>query len=53
MGSTIDETPRNIHVHLVESDTPPAGVGEPDVPPVPGPEDVAVPGAGQEAEVAP
>jgi isoquinoline 1-oxidoreductase beta subunit len=30
----IDETPRNIHVHLVESDAPPAGVGEPGVPPV-------------------
>ncbi len=30
----ITETPRNIHVHLVESDAPPAGVGEPGVPPV-------------------
>ena len=30
----INETPRNIHVHLVESDAPPAGVGEPGVPPV-------------------
>lgn len=30
----IDETPKNIHVHLVESDAPPAGVGEPGVPPV-------------------
>ena len=30
----ISETPRNIHVHLVESDAPPAGVGEPGVPPV-------------------
>jgi isoquinoline 1-oxidoreductase subunit beta len=30
----IDEAPRNIHVHLVESEAPPAGVGEPGVPPV-------------------
>jgi len=30
----IDETPRDIHVHLVESTAPPAGVGEPGVPPV-------------------
>jgi isoquinoline 1-oxidoreductase subunit beta len=30
----INETPRNIHVHLVESTAPPAGVGEPGVPPV-------------------
>jgi isoquinoline 1-oxidoreductase beta subunit len=30
----IDEMPRNIHVHLVESEAPPAGVGEPGVPPV-------------------
>jgi isoquinoline 1-oxidoreductase subunit beta len=30
----INETPRNIHIHLVESDAPPAGVGEPGVPPV-------------------
>jgi len=30
----IDETPRNIHVHLVESTAAPAGVGEPGVPPV-------------------
>jgi isoquinoline 1-oxidoreductase beta subunit len=30
----INETPRNIHVHLVESEAPPAGVGEPGVPPV-------------------
>jgi isoquinoline 1-oxidoreductase beta subunit len=30
----VDEAPRNIHVHLVESDAPPAGVGEPGVPPV-------------------
>jgi len=30
----IDEAPRQIHVHLVESDAPPAGVGEPGVPPV-------------------
>jgi isoquinoline 1-oxidoreductase beta subunit len=31
---TLAETPRSIHVHLVESDAPPAGVGEPGVPPV-------------------
>jgi len=31
---TIGETPKNIHVHLVESTAPPAGVGEPGVPPV-------------------
>ena len=30
----IDEAPRAIHVHLVESEAPPAGVGEPGVPPV-------------------
>jgi isoquinoline 1-oxidoreductase beta subunit len=30
----INEAPRNIHVHLVESTAPPAGVGEPGVPPV-------------------
>jgi len=30
----MNETPRNIHVHLVENDAPPAGVGEPGVPPV-------------------
>jgi isoquinoline 1-oxidoreductase beta subunit len=30
----ITEAPRNIHVHLVESEAPPAGVGEPGVPPV-------------------
>jgi isoquinoline 1-oxidoreductase beta subunit len=30
----MDEAPRNIHVHLVESTAPPAGVGEPGVPPV-------------------
>ena len=30
----MNETPRNIHVHLVESEAPPAGVGEPGVPPV-------------------
>jgi isoquinoline 1-oxidoreductase beta subunit len=30
----IDEAPREIHVHLVESEAPPAGVGEPGVPPV-------------------
>ncbi|MGO9268784.1 MAG: molybdopterin cofactor-binding domain-containing protein [Terriglobia bacterium] len=29
----IDEAPREIHVHLVESGAPPAGVGEPGVPP--------------------
>ena len=31
---SIADTPRNIHVHLVESTAPPAGVGEPGVPPV-------------------
>jgi isoquinoline 1-oxidoreductase subunit beta len=30
----IPETPRDVHVHLVESTAPPAGVGEPGVPPV-------------------
>jgi isoquinoline 1-oxidoreductase beta subunit len=30
----ITEAPRTIHVHLVESEAPPAGVGEPGVPPV-------------------
>jgi isoquinoline 1-oxidoreductase beta subunit len=30
----IDEAPRKIEVYLVESDAPPAGVGEPGVPPV-------------------
>ena len=30
----IGEAPKNIHVHLVESEAPPAGVGEPGVPPV-------------------
>ncbi|MFN8096012.1 MAG: molybdopterin cofactor-binding domain-containing protein [Vicinamibacteria bacterium] len=30
----IDEVPRAIHVHLVDSDAAPAGVGEPGVPPV-------------------
>jgi isoquinoline 1-oxidoreductase beta subunit len=30
----INETPRNIHVHLVESEARPTGVGEPGVPPV-------------------
>jgi isoquinoline 1-oxidoreductase beta subunit len=30
----IADAPRNIHVHLVESEAPPAGVGEPGVPPV-------------------
>jgi isoquinoline 1-oxidoreductase beta subunit len=29
----INETPAEIHVHLVESDAPPAGAGEPGVPP--------------------
>jgi len=30
----MDSAPREIHVHLVESDAPPAGAGEPGVPPV-------------------
>jgi isoquinoline 1-oxidoreductase beta subunit len=30
----IHDAPREIHVHLLESDAPPAGVGEPGVPPV-------------------
>ena len=30
----ITDTPKDIHVHLVESAAPPAGVGEPGVPPV-------------------
>ncbi len=29
----INEAPREIHVHIVQSDAPPAGVGEPGVPP--------------------
>jgi isoquinoline 1-oxidoreductase beta subunit len=29
----INESPSEIHVHLVESDAPPAGAGEPGVPP--------------------
>jgi isoquinoline 1-oxidoreductase beta subunit len=29
----IHEAPREIHVHIVENDAPPAGVGEPGVPP--------------------
>jgi isoquinoline 1-oxidoreductase subunit beta len=29
----IDEAPREIHVHIVKSEEPPAGVGEPGVPP--------------------
>lgn len=31
----IDEAPRVVNVHLVESDAPPTGVGEPGVPPFP------------------
>lgn len=31
----IDEAPYETHVHLVSSDEPPAGVGEPGVPPIP------------------
>lgn len=30
----IDEAPRETHVHIVQSDAPPAGVGEPGVPPI-------------------
>jgi isoquinoline 1-oxidoreductase beta subunit len=30
----INEAPKDIHVHIVESTAPPAGVGEPGVPPV-------------------
>ena len=29
----MDIAPRDVHVHLVESDAPPAGIGEPGVPP--------------------
>jgi isoquinoline 1-oxidoreductase beta subunit len=29
----MNEAPRETHVHIVESDAPPAGVGEPGVPP--------------------
>lgn len=31
----ISEAPREVHVHIVPSDAPPAGVGEPGVPPIP------------------
>lgn len=31
----MNDAPKEIHVHLIESDAPPAGVGEPGVPPVP------------------
>jgi isoquinoline 1-oxidoreductase beta subunit len=31
----IDESPRETHVHIVASNEPPAGVGEPGVPPIP------------------
>ncbi len=31
----INEAPRETHVHIVSSDAPPAGVGEPGVPPIP------------------
>ena len=30
----MNESPREIHVHIVESDAPPGGVGEPGVPPI-------------------
>jgi len=30
----IQEAPRQIHVHIVQSQKPPAGVGEPGVPPI-------------------
>lgn len=30
----ISEAPREVHVHIVPSDAPPAGVGEPGVPPI-------------------
>jgi isoquinoline 1-oxidoreductase beta subunit len=30
----IDAAPREIHVHFVESDAPPGGIGEPGVPPI-------------------
>jgi isoquinoline 1-oxidoreductase beta subunit len=30
----IQEAPRNTHVHIVQSQEPPAGVGEPGVPPI-------------------
>ncbi len=33
--SRINDAPRQTHVHLVKSDAPPAGVGEPGVPPMP------------------
>jgi isoquinoline 1-oxidoreductase subunit beta len=32
--SRITDAPRKIHVEIVKSDAPPAGVGEPGVPPV-------------------
>lgn len=31
----INESPRETYVHIVQSDEPPAGVGEPGVPPIP------------------
>jgi len=30
----INEAPRAVHVHLIQNDAPPAGVGEPGVPPI-------------------
>jgi len=30
----MNQAPRETHVHIVQSDAPPAGVGEPGVPPI-------------------